>query len=242
MINLISKKSVILFPILLLFFFNSFGQTKIKIPKEFKETIPPKPETEAWYELNGSRNEFGVTNIDGKLDIKKVKETNECTLKISTGTLIGVDGGEFGGNLSFVPADSTQKTIQILKGNIKYLFEFKGKIYFITGIAHMGYSAGAISKLDTTKDNFTSKIIVEFDDAPEAFTIYKDKLLIATHENFYIVKNFKKELIFKKTFWESLYPNSIVAFDDKNVFIGMRSGIVKVDLTNKTIKFYKNDK
>ena len=52
----------------------------------------------------------------------------------------------------------------------------------------------------------------------------------------------QKELIFQDTFWSSLYPNSIAVLDDKNVFIGMRSGIVKLDLTTKTLKFYKNDK
>lgn len=106
----------------------------------------------------------------------------------------------------------------------------------------MGYSGGAIFELNTTNNNFTFNKLVNFDDAPEAFAIYKDKFLIATHENFYIVKDFKKDLVFKETFWSSLYPNSIAAIDDKNVFIGIRSGIVKLDLTNNTLKFYKNDK
>jgi hypothetical protein len=75
-----------------------------------------------------------------------------------------------------------------------------------------------------------------------AFSIYQDKFLIATHERFYVVKDFKKELIFQDTYWSDLYPNSIAVFDDKNVFIGMRGGIVKLDLTTKTFKFYKNDK
>jgi hypothetical protein len=106
----------------------------------------------------------------------------------------------------------------------------------------MGYSGGAIFELDTTNNKFTYSKLVDFDDAPEAFTIFQDKFLIATHERFYIVEDFKKALIFENTFWSSLYPNSIAVIDDKNVFIGMRSGIVKLDLTSKTLKFYKNDK
>jgi hypothetical protein len=58
----------------------------------------------------------------------------------------------------------------------------------------------------------------------------------------HIVEDFKKELVFKEVFWNSLYPNSIAVIDDKNVFLGIRSGIVKLDLTTKTFKFYKNDK
>ena len=77
---------------------------------------------------------------------------------------------------------------------------------------------------------------MEFDDAPEAFTIYGNKLLIATHRNFYVVENFKKELIFENTFWSSLYPNSIAVVDNENIYMGIRSGLVKLDLTNK--KYY----
>ena len=187
-------------------------------------------------------NEFGVKIVDGKLDIKKVKEANKCDLKITGGTLIGINRGEWGGQLTFKPEDTTKKVVDIKRGNIKFIFTFKDKIYVIEGLAHMGYSGGAIFELNTTNNNFTFTKLVDFDDAPEAFAIYKDKFLIATHENFYIVQDFKKELVFKETFWSSLYPNSIAVLDDKNVFLGIRSGIVKLDLTTNTLKFYKNDK
>ena len=141
-----------------------------------------------------------------------------------------------------MPADTTQKNIEIKSGNIKFIFKFKDKIYFIEGLAHLGYSGGALFELDAKDNKFTYKQLINFDDAPEAFTIYHDKFLIATHKNFYVIKDFQKELIFQDTFWSSLYPNSIAVFDDKNVFIGIRSGIVKLDLTTKTLKFYKNNK
>ena len=104
----------------------------------------------------------------------------------------------------------------------------------------MGYSGGAIFRLDTENNIFTFTTLVDFDDAPEAFAIYTDKFLIATHENFYIVNDFKKELVFKETFWSSLYPNSIAVLDERSVFLGIRSGIVRLDLATKTMKFYKN--
>ena len=225
-----------------IFAITSCGQTNVAIPKEFVETVPPKAGSNEWYPLNYSRNEFGVKIIEGKLDIKKVGEKNKCDLKITGGTLVGINRGEWGGQLTFKPEDTTKKAIDIKRGNIKFIFIFNDKVYFIEGLAHMGYSGGAIFELNTTNNNFTFTKLVDFDDAPEAFTIYKDKFLIATHENFYIVQDFKKELVFKETFWSSLYPNSIAVLDDKNVFVGMRSGIVKLDLTNKILKFYKNDK
>ncbi len=232
--------TAITFPTLLAI--TSCGQTTVTVPKEFIETVPPKTGSDEWIQLNHSQNEFGVSISNGKLDIRKVREVHKCLLKITGGTLIGIDNGEWGGQLTFKPEDTTKKAIDIKQGNINFLFNFKDKVYFIEGLAHGSYSGGAIFELNTTNNNFTFTKLVVFDDAPEAFTVYKDKFLIATHENFYIVQNFKKELVFKETFWSSLYPNSIAVFDDKNVFIGMRSGIVKLDLTDKTLKFYRNDK
>ena len=228
--------------ILTLFNLTSCGHSQVIIPKEFVETVPPKVGSNEWYSLNYSSNEFGVKIIDRKLEIKKINEVNECELSISNGKLIGVNRGEWGGKLTFVPADTTKNSMEIKGGNIKFIFTFKDKIYFIEGLAHMGYSGGAMYELYTKNNKFTYNKLVDFDDAPEAYTIYQDKLLIATHENFYIVKDFQKELIFQNTFWSSLYPNSIAVFDDKNVFIGIRSGIVKLDLTTKTLKFYKSNK
>ena len=236
------KPTFFVLTLLTFFSLTSCGQTQVLIPKEFIETVPPKVGSSEWYPLNHSRNEFAVKIIDGKLEIEKVDEVNKCKLNIQNGKLIGVNRGEWGGTLTFVPTDTTKSNIEIKRGNIKFIFTFKDKIYFIEGLAHLGYSGGAIFELDTTDNKFTYLKLIEFDDAPEAFTIYDDKFLIATHERFYIVKDFKKELILEDTFWSNLYPNSIAVLDDKNIFIGMRSGIVKLVLKTKTLKFYKNDK
>lgn len=236
------KTTYTLLTILTLFWLTSCGQSPAIIPKEFVEIVPPKAGSDEWYSLNYSQNEFGVKIVDGKLDIKKVDEVNECELNISNGKLLGVNRGEWGGTLTFAPTDTTKGNMEIKRGNIKFIFTFKDKIYFIEGLAHLSMSTGALYELENTNDSFTYKKLIDFEDAPEAFTIYHDQFLIATHENFYVIKDFKKELLFKDAFWSSLYPNSIAVLDDKNVFIGMRSGIVKLDLTTKTLKFYKNDK
>ncbi len=39
------------------------------------------------------------------------------------------------------------KEIEIKEGNIKFVFDFNGKIYFIEGLAHLSYSEGAIFEL-----------------------------------------------------------------------------------------------
>lgn len=237
------SKKLKVFPLhflfLLLFIFNCFGQNKIIIPKEFKETVPPKVESKEWYKLNYSTSEFKVKISNNKLKIEKNTKSKECKLKTTSGTFLGNDRGEWGGQLTFAPNDSGQEAIKIKEGNIKFIFQFKNKIYFIEGLAHLGTNGGAIYRIDATKNGFPYKKVIDFDDAPEAFTIFKDKLLIATYKGFYVVKDAKKQVVFKNTFWEGLYPNSIAVVDDQNVFIGIRSGIVKLDLTTKSLKFYK---
>ena len=215
------------------------SQVKVDIPENLVESEIPKTYSDEWRKLNYARNEFGVKIIDNKLNIEKVNEKNKAELKIDGGNLIGINRGEWGGKLSFVPNSKDKEEIEIKEGNIKFVFEFKGKIYFIEGLAHLSMSSGALFELKKDGQEFSFEKLMEFDDAPEAFTIYGNKFLIATHQNFYVVEDFKKELIFENTFWSSLYPNSIAVVDNENVYMGIRSGIVKLDLTDKNMKFYK---
>jgi hypothetical protein len=213
---------------------------QIKIPNGFKMTIPPEVSTDKWFVLNHSMNEFGVQNVNGQLEVKKVKEIDTGRLEVFGGHLLGIDHGEFGGCLSFIPTDTTFGKRIIKHGNIKFIFSFKDKIYFIDALAHGGISRGFLFELDTTRQQFTYKKIVDFEDAPEAYTIFGDKILIASHKGFYIVKDFQKELIIKDAFWRSLYPNSIAAFNDENIFIGLRGGIVRLNLLAKKLIFYQH--
>lgn len=244
--NMNNRTKYIFLTFLVMFSLTSCREKTVTIPVDFVETTPPKYGSPDWYFLNYSNNEFSVTTNNGQIAINKVKKVrhkgDKCELKLPNGTLTGIDRGEWGGSLTFNSTDSTMNPVEIKSGNIKFIFTFKDKIYFIEGLAHLSMSEGVLYEFDTVNDSFTYKKLLDFEDAPEAFAIYSDKFLIATHENFYVVKDFKKELVFKGAFWSGLYPNSIAVIDDKNVFLGIRSGIVKLDLTTKTMKFYKYDK
>ncbi|CAM4829499.1 unnamed protein product [Rotaria magnacalcarata] len=65
------------------------------IPTGFIETVPPRPGKSA----------------NGHLNVSKVKNACENKLKISSGTLFGLDQGEWGGQLVFIPDDTTKKSI-----------------------------------------------------------------------------------------------------------------------------------
>ena len=222
----------------------SCDQNKITIPKGFVETSPPLTNSPEWRKLNYSNNEYEVKIVSKQLEVKIINQDyikDNCELKISGGTLIGIDHGEWGGTLKFEPSDTSKDFINIKNGNIKFIFTLQEKIYFLEGLSHLSIREGSLYEITQINDSFSFKKLIDFGDAPEAFAILNNRLLVATFENFYSVKDNKKELIFKNTFWSSLYPNSIAAFNDRNVFVGIRGGIVKLDLVNKTLKFYKKD-
>lgn len=209
------------------------------IPDDFKETPAPKPGSGKWYQLNHSKNEYGVANENGKLAVRKIKGVKIHEVQLPNGKLVCADHGEWGGSLSFVPADTTQQVKEIKKGNIKDVFKLGNEFYILEGLAHLGIRRGALYKLEIKDQEFSYTKLFDFEDAPEAYTVYNNKILIAAHDSFFIVQDSQKNQILKDAFWSSLYPNSIAAFDDQNIFIGIRGGIVKLNLLTNTLTFYK---
>ena len=105
----------------------------------------------------------------------------------------------------------------------------------------MNTSRGSLYRLDTVDQKFVPVKILNLNNAPEACAVYGDKILIASYQNFYAVRNFRKEQFVTDAFWGGLYPNSISAFDDENIVIGMRGRFVELNLKTKAIKLYRYD-
>jgi hypothetical protein len=229
---------LIVFIILTAYCRHSVGQ--VYEQSDFVKTKIPLYSTDDWYVLNTSTNEFSVFNKNGQLVITKAKRDTNTKFKLPYGRLIGTDNGKFGGQLKFVPKDTPKVARQIKPGNIKLIFQFKDSIYFIEGLAHLSVNRGALYRLDTSNKVFTYIKIIGFEDAPEAFAIYNNTILIASHQSFYVIHDgYKKEVLLSNTFWRSLYPNSIAVIDEKHVYIGIRSGYVMLNLKTKYLTFYK---
>ena len=63
-------------------------------------------------------------------------------------------------------------------------------------------------------------------------------IYVASYESFYKIKNLKTDTIYKDDFWGSLYSNSIALKSEEKVFVGIRGGIVELNLKTKTKKLY----
>lgn len=218
---------------------SSPAQTDPTIPKDFVEIDVTNLSVEEKSKLNFSTKEFGVSQKKGKLIVEKRTYQSGVTLEVPSGLLIGNNRGEWGGELMFQAKGGKNSLVKVKDGNIVQLFNYQGKVLSIEGIAHLSYNQGALYEIHAEKQPISYTKIFHFEDAPVVLEIEKDRLIIISSKNLYVVNGLEKELVFEKTFWSGLYPNSITKFDDENIFIGMRSGIAKVDLKNKKLSFYK---
>lgn len=207
---------------------------------DFKKHNIPKCDDKKWYAINNASDEFQVTNNEGKLQITKFKHTTEAKFEFQGGTLIGIDKGEWGGKLTFFPSDSKKDESLIKHGNIKFIFLFNNEIYFIEGIAHLSFSGGALYKLQKKDESFEYLKIVDFEESPDAYTIFENKIFICTSHNIYSVIDSKKDVLFHNECWDNFIANSIVIINGTTIYIGVRSGFEQLDLTTKKITFYKH--
>lgn len=208
-------------------------------PNDFVRIEIPNKKSDVWKQMNSSLYEANVKVINGKIDISRAQRNKLCSLVIESGTLQGSDHGEWEGDLTFTANHNPESKIEIKRGNIKYIFEFKNNIYFLEGLNHLGYKKGAMFELIHNDGKFTYQKVVEFNDAPYAYAIHGDNLYVVTFENLFVINNFKKELIFENMFWSGLYPNSLAIIDEKNVFVGMRGGFARLNLINKEMQIFQ---
>ncbi|MFL0152848.1 hypothetical protein V2632_16400, partial [Tenacibaculum maritimum] len=118
------------------------------------------------------------------------------------------------------------------------VFSFKGSYYFIRSLNHMGYSLGEVYEFFYNKE-FSYKKVLDLKKSCEAYTIKNDKFYILLEDEIVeITKTINLEIksICKNIPFGILYPNSLIKID--NIFyIGMRSGLGKVNIENKKIEY-----
>jgi len=135
--------------------------SKIKIPDNFIDV----PINEIYGELLSLFNHSDDSNVeirDNKLIVKRISHFSDSyhELKTDDGILVGFDFGEWGGGLFFfsnedeIPLDKSKPLEHIfmpfydmneeliMEGNIKSIFNYNDKIYFLEGLAHLSSDRG----------------------------------------------------------------------------------------------------
>jgi len=227
-----NRKTFTLFLIVFSTFYG-FGQTYLLT--DFVETQLPKYGIGDLYDVTLSNHEFSVLNRDGKLIITRTIYKNDSTeFNLHNGKLLGTNYGEWGGTLKFLPNDRNKGELKIIDMNIIFIFQFNEYIYFIGGLAHLSGHSGSMYKLENFKDTFSCTKVIDFDYPPDAYALHKDTILVASGGNLILIKDSKREIIPN----DGLSPNSMVFLDNKYVYMGIRGGYVKFNLTNQDRSFY----
>jgi len=206
--------------------------------EDFINLGPIEKGNNLWNDMNHAKYTISVHLVDSELILSEPFRENYF-FELNDGKLEIINRGEFGGGLNFISSDTTIEKISICKAPIYYVFKFHKKIYFMTGSAHGFDQGGTMYELIRENGDFKYIKKIELDSAPEAMAIYKDKILIAGHQMFTIIEDFKKENILQGTFWNSLYPNSIAVKNSNEVYIGMRGGYSKLSLITKKVEYHQ---
>jgi hypothetical protein len=108
-------------------------------------------------------------------------------LRTNTGTLVGTDAGEWGGELVFIPQAGAAQTL--VKQNVATIFRLGDADYALTGLAHLILNDGALWRIDTRGATARADRLADLPGgSPRAWTHVEGKaLLVATEKAFAIL-------------------------------------------------------
>lgn len=155
--------------------------------------------------------------------------------KVEDGYFEGMNRGEFGGYLKFY---NDFNEYQILNTNVNFMVEINDQIYVLSGLAHLGLDTGYMYRIEKEEDVWTAKKILDIGSAPYVILADESRLYIVASSKVIMIENEEiKEVMVENAFWEGLYPNSVVIYDNK-LLIGMRGCICTVDISTNELKWY----
>lgn len=97
-----------------------FSGCRAQTKSDFTDTIPPQQNSKAWFQLNHSEKRFSVSLVNGKLTIGPRMPYQEIHFyKMPHGRLLGINIGEWGGGLYYLPDDTLQKEYTINNKPVK---------------------------------------------------------------------------------------------------------------------------
>ncbi len=188
--------------------------SKSRIEKELPIDIAPKEFSELSFHFNGNR----------------------VFQKLKDGWLIGFDNGEWGGGLYWYD-NKGETNYKINNGNINDIFEINKEIFVVEGIAHLDISGGQIYKIIQEDDKWVEELFITLQLAPQVTIIDKSNNFIISNSSQIIKIGLDKKIeeLIPKDKWNGwIYSNSMIIHEN-DLYVGMRSGIMKIDLNKEKV-------
>lgn len=213
----------------------------------FKESIFPKEGSKEWIKLPNSNKDFFIENRNENIEVSYFKDSSNSICKYHNISIRNFYFGEFGGYIEIFN-DATGYLEKIEEKYVKYIFEFNGKIFFLRSLSHMGYSIGEMYEFyfNIKRNEYYYKKVIDLKKSCDAYVISKNRLFILLETEIIEIKKNKEileaEVILQNIPFDILYPNSLIFVNDNIFYIGMRSGIGKIQLDTKKITYLVLDK
>lgn len=198
----------------------------------------PIPKDELLQKANHAKLEYCVESNSGKIFVRaQLASCRDNPQKLIAGNLIyqATDNGEWGGNLSVTDTSGASKIL--INDNVVKIIEHNKQFYVFTGLAHLGSNKGALHKVSKIDTQPVVEKLVNLSGAPYTIVTTSENgsllFIIVTADDLAIFDQSTGKLnTVARGFWSSLYPGSVI-LKDKQLLIGMRSGVVLIKLGTK---------
>jgi len=201
---------------------------------QFRDSLLPKLGRGDLYDIQQSTEKFEVERVQDSLRVTKVmraRDTTSCSLSIPQGRLTGHDYGEFGGNLIFGSQDGRSDTI--FDRFVQDIFTCYGYIYFTSSIWHMSVHYGQLYLLDTTKSQFSAKLVTSFE--------YPVRNSYVLHDTMYLVSDGK---LFRMQYGKPVFITGVpyscnsIAVVGRYMYFGLHGAYAQLDLKSRQYRYF----
>ena len=229
----------------------------------------PKPGTKNYTRANYSddvvlsidRDILTATVVGRLTEIPKPNNKHQ----VRGGYILGVDRGQWGGCVIFVPEQEIDNLpcdlcngpsikwliqLEMLKNeelhiltynNFKGFAEYGCRKFVFTGLANMGTDEGCFYELILQENTWVLREIQKLDSCPQVFTQTGSKIYLVTSDCL-VELNLeedkpKTKILFEGVDWGGLYPNSMI-YANNSLYVGMRGFVYEYDLNSGNATWY----
>ena len=148
-------------------------------------------------------------------------------LERSDGVWLGIDRGEFGGGLWWLPR-SGASPVAVSQENVRGIVMVDGAVTAISGLAHMGWNQGALLQPErTAAGSWRLGRVIPLGAAPQAYTVERttegEALWIATYAGVTRFTDGRVRRVHDLDGWPLI--DSIAVAPDGEIFLGLRGGV-----------------
>ena len=205
----------------------------------FVRTVLPEDRIEQMA-INHSQIDWWVTADEGGVAAVNILEgrfmpTSAMVHPIGDAYLFADDHGEFGGGVSVYKHGVSQG---IGSCNPQGFFDFDGRTFMIEGLNHLCGRRGALYEIVEGENRWDFVLIADFGTAPFCHCPADGVVYILTGDDLWVFDGQTAERVPGIDFdIGSYYPNNMLVLDG-SLFIGMRHGVLQIDLSDKSLSWW----